>query len=59
MLETSAEKRNCNYKCNCNDNNTAEDVVPSMELPEMKEGPRDCKREEMIMKIKELNFAVI
>lgn len=55
MLET--EKRICNYMCNCK--NETEETMNMMELPEQKECPRDCKREEMIMKIKELDFAVI
>lgn len=59
MLESCNEKRNCNYKCDCGKNSTPEEALPTMELPEMQECPRDCKREEMIMKIKELNFAVI
>ena len=55
MLET--ENRNCNYMCNCK--NETEETMNIMELPEQKECPRDGKREEMIMKIKELDFAVI
>ena len=26
MLDSTIEKRDCNYKCNCKDNNTAEEV---------------------------------
>lgn len=48
----------CNYQCNCDENEVQEDVLPSMELPKAKECPRDCKREEMIMKVRELDFAV-
>ena len=44
LCNTSEENRNCNCECNCN-------------KPE--KCPRDCKREELIMKIKELNFAII
>ena len=68
MLDSDSDNRNCNcnnsmndcnYKCDCGCDKKEEDVLPTMELPEMKECPRDCKREEMIMKIKELDFAVI
>ena len=55
MLDCSNNERDCNYKCDCSE----EEVIPVMELPEMKNCPRDLKREEMIMKIKELDFAVI
>lgn len=48
----------CNYKCDCGCENE-EEVLPIMNLPEVKKCPRDCKREEMIMKIKELDFAII
>ncbi len=67
MLDSDLDNRNCNcnnqmndcdYNCDCGNNNE-EDVLPTMELPETRECPRDCKREEMIMKIKELDFAVI
>lgn len=57
MLE---EKRHCNYTCNCNETEeNVEEVLDVMELPEQKECPRDCEREKMIMKIKELDFAII
>ena len=57
MLNTS-NMNNCHYECNCNENEVQEAVLPSMELPEQKACPRDCKREEMIMKVRELDFAV-
>ena len=47
----------CNYQGNCGENQEVEAVMPSMELPEHKECPRDCKREEMMMKIRELDFS--
>ena len=52
MLE-SKEDRKCN--CGCNDN------IQVAEAPEMcnKTCPRDCKREEMMMQIRELDFAII
>ena len=53
------KKDDCNYKCDCNDNKMPEEVRPEMEMLENKKCPRDCKREEMMMKIRELNFAVI
>ena len=57
MLE---EKRHCNYTCNCNKEEENEEVVLDVvELPEKKDCPRDCKREEMIMKIKEVDFAIV
>lgn len=55
----SYDNRNCNYTCDCSNNETLEETLPNMELPENKECPRDCKREEMMMKIRELDFAVI
>ncbi len=58
MLNTSNINNDCNYQCNCGEDEVQEAVLPSMELPEIKECPRDCKREEMIMKIRELDFAV-
>lgn len=58
MLNTSNINNDCNYQCNCGEDEVQESVLPSMELPEIKECPRDCKREEMIMKIRELDFAV-
>ena len=55
MLETS-EDRNCN--CGCGSNTEA--VSPAQEMPmTQKECPRDCAREEMMMKIRELDFAII
>ena len=54
-----AQNNSCNYTCNCGTDNTEEEVLPTMELPEREMCPRDCKREEMIMKIKELNFAIV
>ena len=59
MLDSCEDKRDCNYKCDCNNNNNVEEVLPTMELPEHKECPRDCKREEMAMKIRELDFALV
>lgn len=59
MLDSCEDKRNCNYQCNCDDNNNVEDVMITMEMPENKECPRDCKREEMAMKIRELDFALV
>ena len=50
--------RDCNYQCNCGENENEEATLPTMELPEMKTCPRDCKREEMMMKIRELDFAI-
>ena len=50
MLNTSNINNDCNYQCNCGEDEVQESVLPSMELPEIKECPRDCKREEMIMK---------
>ena len=52
MLE-SKEDRKCN--CGCNDN------MQVAEASEMcnKTCPRDCKREEMMMQIRELDFAII
>ena len=58
MLDSCDEKRDCNYKCNCGCNEP-EEVMPTMEMPEHKECPRDCKREEMAMKIRELDFALV
>ncbi len=48
----------CNYQCDCSQNESEDAVLPIMELPESQQCPRDCKREEIIMKIKELDFAV-
>ena len=59
MLDSCEDKRDCNYKCNCGCEEHQEEVLPTMELPEHKECPRDCKREEMAMKIKELDFALV
>jgi len=59
MLEE--EKRNynsgCNYHC-CVD---TDDLVckPEFDMPSKEEPQRDCMREEMIMKIRELDFAII
>lgn len=59
MLEE--EKRNynsgCNYHC-CAD---TENLVckPEFDMPYKEEPQRDCMREEMIMKIRELDFAII
>ena len=53
------QKDECDYKCNCDENNMPEEVSPEMKLPENKKCPKDCKREEIMMKIKELDFAVI
>ena len=52
MLELNEDR-----KCNCGCNNNMETV----EAPMMsnKTCPRDCKREEMMMKIRELDFAII
>lgn len=58
MLDSCEDKRNCNYQCNC-DEEHKEEVMPIMEMPENKECPRDCKREEMAMKIRELDFALV
>ena len=54
----SDDTRDCNYQCNCGEEETEEATLPTMELPMQKECPRDCKREEMIMKVRELDFAV-
>ena len=59
MLDSCEERRDCEYKCNCGCENKQEEVLPTMELPEVKECPRDCKREELTMKIRELDFAII
>lgn len=59
MLDSCDEKRDCNYQCNCSSNNNDEEVRPTIELLENKECPRDCKREEMAMKIRELDFALV
>ena len=59
MLDSCEDKRDCNYKCNCGCDDNKEEVLPTMELPEHKECPRDCKREEMAMKIRELDFALV
>lgn len=59
MLDCKDENRDCNYKCNCGCEDNNEEVMPTKELPEHKECPRDCKREEMAMKIKELDFAIV
>lgn len=51
MLEYNDNNRNCGSACKC-----------KCECEEVKDNcpcPRDAVREEMIMKIKELNFAVI
>lgn len=52
MLEVK-EDRKCN--CGCNEN------IQVVESPAMynKTCPRDCEREEMMMKIRELDFAII
>ena len=59
MLEE--EKRNYNSGCNYNCCTDTEDLVckPEFDMPCKKECPRDCVREEMIMKIRELDFAII
>ena len=57
MLEQD-DTRDCNYKCNCTGEETEEATLPLRELPEQKSCPRDCKREEMMMKVRELDFAV-
>ncbi len=53
------KKDDCNYKCNCVDKKIQETVMPETEMTENRECTKDCKREEIMMKIKELNFAVI
>lgn len=56
MLETS-EDRNCN--CGCNSSNI-EAESPMQEIQtNQRNCPRDCQREEMMMKIRELDFAII
>lgn len=57
MLNSTDISNTCNYKCDCNETETA--TLPTMELPEQKVCPRDCSREEMIMKIRELDFAIV
>lgn len=57
MLDSCDNKRDCNYNCDCNNNE--EETLPTLKLPEHKEGSRDCKREEMAMKIRELDFALV
>lgn len=52
------ETRDCNYECNCSSGEPEEATLPTMELPNIANCPRDCKREEMIMKVRELDFAV-
>lgn len=59
MLDSYRNTGDCNYKCDCSNDEMPEEVLPTMELPENKECPRDCKREEMMMKIRELDFAVV
>lgn len=54
----SDDTRDCNYQCNCDKEETEEATLSAMKLPMQKEYPRDCKREEMIMKVRELDFAV-
>ena len=51
------EKRNCN--CNNNNNENEENVMQVSELQEQNRNQSDCQRREMIMKIKELDFAII
>ena len=57
MLEQD-DTRDCNYKCDCTGEENEEASLPLRELPEQKSCPRDCKREEMMMKVRELDFAV-
>lgn len=57
MLKSN-NMNDCNYQCDCCQNEHDEVIMPTMELPEEKKCPRDCKREEMIMKVRELDFAV-
>lgn len=59
MLDSCEDNRKCNYQCNCGCDDNKEEVLPTMELPVKKECPRDCKREEMAMKIRELDFALV
>lgn len=55
----SNDTNNCNYQCNCSNSELEEDVMPTMELPEQKDCTRNCEREEMAMKIRELDFALV
>ena len=59
MLEE--EKRNYNSGCNYNCGVDTDDLIcrPEFDIPCKEERPRDCMREEMIMKIRELDFAII
>lgn len=59
MLNSYNNNNDCNYQCNCGENSEVEAVMPTLELPHQKECPRDCRREEMIMKIRELDFAIV
>ena len=52
MLESN-EDRKCN--CGCNDNMQVKEATEMCN----KTCPRDCKREEMMMQIRELDFAII
>ena len=57
MLNSTDINNTCNYKSDCNETETA--TLPTMELPKQKVCARDCRREEMIMKIRELDFAIV
>ena len=59
MLEEEKRAYNseCNYNCCVDTDNLI--CKPEFDIPCKEECPRDCMREEIIMKIRELDFAII